>query len=226
MKYETILFDLDDTLFDFVTSEKNALSHAFQAFDLPAGLAGYHGSYREISKGLWSELEQGKMNLSDLGVERFKRLFQEYGLQINAETFNRTYLEFLGKEAHLIHGAEELCHQFQNRRLVVITNGFQEVQWSRIKRSPLHNTFDYIITSEEAGFQKPEKGIFDFVFSKLKISDKNKVLMVGDSLTSDIQGGINYGIDTCWFNRHRQENHTDVQPNYEIYELKDLIEVV
>lgn len=226
MKYETILFDLDDTLFDFGISEKNALHRTFQAFELPSGLENYHSRYREISKGLWRELEQGRMILSNLGVERFRRLFVESGLDIDPELFNSAYLRNLGKEAHLIEGARELCHYFQPYRLVVITNGFKEVQWARIQSSPLHNTFDDIITSEEAGFQKPDKGIFDFVFSKLGLSHKEKVLIVGDSLTSDIQGGINYGIDTCWFNRLRQENKTDIQPKYEIYELKDLTKVV
>jgi len=226
MAYDTILFDLDDTLFDFKLSEKNALHHAFLAFEQPSGLADYHVSYKEISKGLWRDLEHGNMSLTELGVERFRRLFLQYGVEIDAEKFNRVYLEYLGKEAHLIKGAEELCVQLQPYVLAVVTNGFKEVQRSRIKRSPLRGTFDFIFTSEEVGFQKPDKRIFDYVFAKLGIYDKAKVLMVGDSLTSDIKGGISYGIDTCWFNRHRQENNSKVKPKFEINELTDLIKMI
>lgn len=226
MKYNIILFDLDDTLFDFRMSEKNALQNAFTAFELPSGLTDYHVSYKEVSKGLWQELEHGNMSLSDLGVERFRRLFLEHQVEIDAEKFNRVYLEYLGKEAHLINGALELCHHLQKYVLAVITNGFKEVQRSRIKRSPLHSAFDFIFTSEEAGYQKPDKRIFDHVFSELQITDKAEVLMVGDSLTSDIKGGLSYGIDTCWFNRHRQENNTGLNPKYEINELTDLIKLL
>ncbi|MGM0904431.1 MAG: YjjG family noncanonical pyrimidine nucleotidase [Bacillota bacterium] len=226
MKYEIILFDLDDTLFEFDLSEKKALNKAFLKFDLPTGLADYRDSYKEISRSLWSDLEQGVTTLSELGVERFRRLFQAHKLELDAKQFNTLYLGFLGEEAYLIQGALELCTSLSKYRLAILTNGFKDVQESKIKRSPLCNTFEEIISSEEAGSQKPAAGIFDYTFSKLQITDKSKVLMVGDSLTSDIQGGINYGIDTCWFNRHRKGNQTKLLPTYEIHELSDLIKIV
>ncbi len=226
MKYEIILFDVDDTLFDFNISEENALSKAFQEFELPKGLADYYSSYKEISKELWRELEQGMMTLPELGVVRFNRLFLEHKLDIKAEKFNSMYLKYLGKEVHPIKGSEELCHQLSGYRLAVITNGYKDVQKARIASSSLCNTFELLITSEEAGAQKPSQEIFDFAFSRLQIMDKSKVLIVGDSLTSDIQGGINYGIDTCWFNRHRKKNDSGIQPTYEISELTELIKVL
>ncbi|WP_078408885.1 YjjG family noncanonical pyrimidine nucleotidase [Priestia abyssalis] len=225
MKYEIILFDVDDTLFDFSMSEREALHKAFVEFGLPTGLAEYEANYKEISKGLWRGLEQGLTTLSELGVERFRRLFLAHELEINADTFNSIYLGYLGKETHLVQGAVELCDNLAGCRLAIITNGFTDVQTSRIGSSPLCNTFEHIIISEEAGFQKPEKGIFDYAFSKLQITDKTKVLIVGDSLTSDIQGGINYGIDTCWFNPHLKENNIGIKPTYEIRELTDLIKI-
>ncbi|MED3689894.1 YjjG family noncanonical pyrimidine nucleotidase [Peribacillus butanolivorans] len=226
MKYEVILFDVDDTLLDFSISEKRALHRAFLEFELPTGVKDYEASYQEISKVLWRELEQGLTNLSDLGVERFKRLFLKHELGIQAEVFSGVYLGYLSKEIHLIKGAVELCDNLAGCRLAIITNGFTDVQTSRIGGSPLCNTFEHIIISQEAGFQKPAKGIFDYAFSKLQITDKAKVLIVGDSLTSDIQGGINYGIDTCWFNPNLKENNLGIKPTYEIRELTDLIEVV
>lgn len=226
MKYEIILFDVDDTLFDFSMSEREALHKTFEEFGLPTGLADYEANYKEISKVLWRDLEQGLTTLSELGVERFRRLFLVHDLEINADMFNSIYLGYLGKETHLVQGAIELCDNLTDCRLAIITNGFTDVQTSRIGSSPLSNTFEHIIISEEAGFQKPEKGIFDYAFSKLHPADKSKVLIVGDSLTSDIQGGINYGIDTCWFNPHLKENNIGIQPTYEIRKLTDLIKII
>ncbi|WP_240377178.1 YjjG family noncanonical pyrimidine nucleotidase [Bacillus piscicola] len=226
MKYEIILFDVDDTLFDFGMSEKKALHKAFVEFGLPTGLVDYEATYKEISKVLWSDLEQGLITLSELKVERFRRLFLAHELEIDADTFSRVYLGYLGNETHLVQGAVEVCDNLAGCRLAIITNGFTDVQTSRIESSPLCHTFEHIIISEEAGCQKPEKGIFDYAFSKLQVTDKAKVLIVGDSLTSDIQGGINYGIDTCWFNPHRKENNIGIKPTFEIRELTDLIKVV
>ncbi|MGF9978071.1 YjjG family noncanonical pyrimidine nucleotidase [Viridibacillus arvi] len=226
MKYEIILFDVDDTLFDFSKSEKNALHKTFVEFGLPTGLVDYEATYKEISMMLWRDLEQGLITLPKLGVERFKRLFHTHDLEIHADKFSSVYLGYLGKEIHPIQGAVEVCDNLSGCRLSIITNGFKDVQISRIGGSPLSNTFEHIFISEEIGFQKPEKGIFDYAFSKLQITDKEKVLIVGDSLTSDIQGGINYGIDTCWFNPHFKENKIGIKPTYEIHELADLLNIV
>ncbi|KAB2329041.1 noncanonical pyrimidine nucleotidase, YjjG family [Cytobacillus depressus] len=226
MKYEIILFDVDDTLLDFTMSEKQALHNVFAMFGLPTGSVDYRVSYEEINRVLWRELEQGLITISELGVERFRRLFLAHNLEINEKIFSDIYLGYLGKEIHLVRGAVDICENLSGCRLAIITNGFKEVQTSRIEGSPLCNTFEQIIISEEAGFQKPEKGIFDYAFSKLQIADKSKVLIVGDSLTSDIQGGINYGIDTCWFNPHLKENNLGIKPTYEIRELTDLLKLV
>ncbi|WP_172368938.1 YjjG family noncanonical pyrimidine nucleotidase [Sporosarcina jiandibaonis] len=226
MKYEIILFDVDDTLFDFVKSEKLALHKAFAEFGLPTGLANFEADYQEISKVLWGDLEQGHISITDLGIERFRRLFFLHELEINAEAFSCAYLEYLGKKTHLVKGAVELCGKLSCYRMAIITNGFTDVQKSRIEGSPLSNMFEHIIISEEVGFQKPEKEIFDYAFSKLQIKDKGKVLIVGDSLTSDIRGGMNYGIDTCWFNPNHKENNSEIEPTYEIHELADLLKIV
>ena len=226
MKYDIILFDVDDTLFDFGISQKNALHNTFTQFDLSSGVAEYEVKYNEISKVLWRELEQGLMTINELGIERFRRLFIAHELAIDADTFNKAYLLNLGKEMHLIPGADILLDNLNGYRLAIITNGFADVQRSRIGSSPISNAFEHIIISAEAGYQKPDRGIFDYTFSKLQITDKSKVLIVGDSLTSDIQGGINYGIDTCWFNPQHKENTLSIKPTYEISELTQLLEVL
>ncbi|CAM3062782.1 YjjG family noncanonical pyrimidine nucleotidase [Filibacter tadaridae] len=216
MKYDVLLFDLDDTLFDFGETEKHALFNSFQTFSLPNGLTDYRASYHAISSPLWNDLEQGRITLAELKVERFKQLFLQYALDIDAELFSHTYLDNLGKEIHLIDGVEAMLTKTSPHRLAVLTNGFTDVQYARINGSSLRDTFETIITSEEAGCQKPQPGIFDYTFEKLRITDKSRVLMIGDSLSSDIQGGHNYGIDTCWFNPNNKKNTTAILPTYEI----------
>lgn len=223
MKYEIILFDADDTLFDYGMAESHALYNTFVQFGLPTGADDYAASYKEINHALWKDLEQGRITSAALRVERFNRLFIANELKLNPEEFSAAYLRFLGEGTFLIQGAIELCDELADFRLAIITNGIKEVQTSRIQGSPLYNTFEEIIISEEAGSQKPETGIFDYAFAKLGITDKKKVLIVGDSLTSDIQGGINYGIDSCWFNPLGKMNDSRVQPKYEIRSLSELI---
>lgn len=226
MKYDCILFDADDTLFDYGLAEGQAFLNVFTHFGLPTGAEEYADSYREINQALWKDLEQGMISSAALRVERFNRLFARHKLEYNAEAFGEAYLRFLGEGTYLIQGAVELCHELAGCRLAIITNGIKEVQLARIQGSPLRDTFEQIIISEEAGSQKPEQGIFDYAFAKLGLTDKSRVLIVGDSLTSDIQGGMNYGIDTCWFNPLEKTNGTGVKPTYEIRDLSELVEII
>ncbi len=223
MKYDVLLFDLDDTLFDFRLSEKPAFTKTFQTFGLPNGFNEYITSYKEISHVLWNDLEQGNITLAELRVERFKRLFLQHGLLLNAMDFGEAYLENLGQEIHIIDGVKDMLEGLPGYRLALLTNGFKDVQHARMNNSDLAHSFEAIITSEEAGSQKPHADIFDFAFDKLKISDKSRVLMIGDSLTSDIQGGNHYGIDTCWFNPQVKDNKTTIEPTYEINKWDDFI---
>ena len=136
-------------------------------------------------------------------------------------TFGQTYLDYLGKEAHLIEGVAEMLSDLADCRLAIVTNGFKDVQFSRIGRSVLNNTFEAIITSEEANCQKPQTDIFEYACKLLNVTDKSRVLMIGDSLSSDILGGNNFGIDTCWYNPHRKENTSAAIPTYEIHNWKE-----
>lgn len=225
-KYSTVIFDIDDTLMDFAMSEHAALHHTFRKYGMPTGFLDMHDSYRAISKVLWDDLEKGKIALRELGVERFRRLFLEHGTEEDPQAFSSSYLEYLGKESHLMAGAMEALEGLTDSRLVIMTNGFGDVQKSRLQISPILHHFEEIIISEEAGFQKPHQGIFDYAFSKLGITAKEETIIVGDSLTSDIQGGNNYGIDTVWFNPSRKPNNSGIQPVYEIQDLLEVIDIV
>ncbi|MFJ7936091.1 YjjG family noncanonical pyrimidine nucleotidase [Sporosarcina sp. NPDC096371] len=226
MKYDVLLFDLDDTLFDFAVSEKHALTTTFQAFGLPDGFNQYITSYKAISHVLWTNLEQGDITLAELKTERFKRLFLQHELDVNAELFGKTYLENLGKEVHLIDGVKDMMQGLSGYRLALLTNGFKDVQHTRMNNSIFSDSFEVIITSEEAASQKPHADIYIYAFERLQISEKSRILMIGDSLTSDIQGGNNFGIDTCWFNPQMKENSTTIHPTYEIHTWTDFMSEV
>ncbi|MFJ5771792.1 YjjG family noncanonical pyrimidine nucleotidase [Psychrobacillus sp. NPDC093180] len=226
MNYDVLLFDLDDTLFDFGMTEKNALHNLFMEYGLPNGVKDYLPSYKAISKVLWDDLEQGRTTLANIKVERFKQLFLEQALDIDAEVFGHKYIESLGKEVHMIEGVEEMLSNLAGCRFAVLTNGFTIAQHARIGGSSLKDLFEIIITSEEAGYQKPQPEIFEYILDKLKVTDKSRVLMIGDSLSSDIQGGNNFGIDTCWFNPHVKKNTTAIHPTFEIQTWDQLVEIV
>lgn len=223
MEYDLLLFDLDNTLFDFTDTEKNALRNTFHTFNLPNGHVDYRDSYKAISKVLWDELEQGRITLDELKVARFSQLFIKHNLNLDAALFGQTYIDNIGKEVHLIDGVEEMIARFSDRRLAILTNGFTDAQNARIASSSLHNSFEAIITSEEAGTQKPQAKIFEYTLDKLQITDKSRVLMIGDSLSSDIQGGNNFGIDTCWFNPLGIQNETAIQPTFEIQNWSEFL---
>lgn len=226
MKYDVLLFDLDDTLLDFGMTELHALQHTFGEYGLPNGVKDYLESYKAISKVLWDDLEHGRITLAELKAERFKRLFLEYALDVDADAFGQKYIENLGKEVHMIDGVDEMFASLSGCRFALLTNGFKEAQYGRVNGSSLKDMFEAIITSEETGFQKPQSQIFEYALNKLNITDPSQVLMIGDSLTSDIQGGNNFGIDTCWFNPKRKTNQTDIQPTYEINSWAQLLEIV
>lgn len=226
MKYDVFLFDLDDTLMDFGETEKHAFTNVFNTHGLPNALADFRDTYRAVSTVLWEDLEQGRITLAELKTERFRRLFLEHGLEMDAEQFGQMYLDYLGKEVHLIDGVTSMLQSLKGARIAVLTNGFTDVQLARIAASGLADTFEAIFTSEEIGYQKPQPEIFEHVFKQLQIKDKSRVLMIGDSLSSDIRGGNNYGIDTCWYNPKQKENNGLAKPTYEIHDWKEFQMIV
>ncbi|MEK5475675.1 YjjG family noncanonical pyrimidine nucleotidase [Paenibacillus sp. FSL R5-0407] len=229
MQYEVILFDLDDTLYDFAKTEDFALRQAFRHFGME-DTEELMGQYRDINRQLWKELEQGLIYLDVLRVERFRRLLElrEFSQELDAAEFSQTYVGYLSEASFLMEGSAETCNRLLDAgyRVAVITNGIREVQLGRISRSELSGKFEQVIISEDAGSQKPDPAIFDYAFEKLGHPDKSNVLIVGDSLTSDIYGGNQYGIDTCWFNPKQADNTSEAKPDYEIRSLTELLELL
>lgn len=200
-RYELVLLDADGTLFDYHRAEAQALERAYGHLGLSYDPGRHLARYRAINDELWADLEQGKISQAALRTERFRRLFWEDGVEVELPGFSRTYLGYLGEGAFLLDGAEETCRYLAAKyRLAIVTNGIKEVQAARLSRSPLAPYISHLIISEDAGCQKPDPGIFDFAFRVTGHTQRHTVIMVGDSLTADILGGVNYGIDTCWYN--------------------------
>lgn len=226
MRYRWLLFDADGTLFDYDKAEEGALRRTFEQFGW-AYRSGYAETYREINARLWASFEQGQTAAARLRTSRFELLFDALDLPGDAEAFSSSYLENLSQGTDLIDGAEEVVRTLYGKvGLALITNGFAEVQRPRLARSALRSYFSDPVISEEVGAAKPDSRIFDVVFQRMAGPSKADVLMVGDSLVSDIQGGNNYGIDTCWFNPLSKPNSLDVKANYEIEHLSELLNLV
>ena len=228
MKYEIIIFDADETLFDFEKSEKDALKNTILEFNIEYDENYHLKVYKEINSAIWKELEDGLITQKKLKVERFKRLSDRLKAEFDEVQFTKAYTKHLSNASFLYDDSITIVENLhKDYRLSMITNGLKDVQDNRIRKSIIAKYFEDIVVSEEVDVAKPDPKIFEHALNNIKHTDKSKVLMVGDSLTSDIQGGINFGIDTCWFNPNKIINKTGINPTYEIsnlMELKNIIE--
>ena len=226
MTYETYLLDADDTLFDFDIAEE----HAFRQVFKDAGLV-YHADilhlYRGISKTLWEKFERAEITKDELQYMRFHALFAKLNIFMEARQVNDAYVLALGANSYLIDGAEEICKRLteSGKRIYIVTNGVAITQKMRIRNSIISKYISDLFVSEEVGYQKPRKEYFAYVFSKIPNPDRRKTIIVGDSLASDIAGGMQFGMDTCWFNKDGVKNTTAIKPTYEITRLIELLEI-
>lgn len=226
MKYRWLLFDADGTLFDYDRAEAQALAATFDQIGYPFDEE-ILSKYRHINGGLWLAFEKGEMNQNKLKTERFDQLCQLLELHLDPSFLSQLYLKNLGQGTYLIDGAEETVEKLIDRfNLAIITNGLKDVQRPRIADSSIHGYFPVIIVSEEVGAAKPDKKIFDIAFQMMGEPHKGEVLLIGDSLTSDIAGAMNYGIDSCWFNPNRKQRPPGLKIRFEISKLSELIDLL
>lgn len=223
MKYEVIIFDADETLFDFKKSEREAFKNTMLKFDIEYDENYHLKIYNEINTGIWKEFEQGLITQEKLKIERFKRLSDKLNIKFDEINFAKSYMEHLADASFLFDESIDLIENLnKSYKLSIVTNGLTSVQDKRIRKSTIAKYFDAIVISEEILIAKPDPKIFEHTLKHMNFYDKSKVLMVGDSLTSDIQGGINFGIDTCWYNPNKIENKTSITPTYEISSFEEL----
>lgn len=225
-KYNTLLFDIDDTLLDFGAAEKLALNSLFEEQEIPL-TPEIEEHYKRINKSLWQSYEKGSISRNEVINTRFSILFKEYGRAVDGISLENRYRYYLEQGHQLMDGAYDLIKDLQHHYdLFIVTNGVSSTQDKRLRDSGLFPFFKKVFVSEDAGFQKPTREFFDYVFKNIPHFDANKGLIVGDSISADIQGGYWAGLDTCWFNPDLKPNHTDLQPTYQIRELKELKQIL
>ena len=219
---KTIFFDLDDTLLDFTRSEAAALKRVLTEIGAPTSNAVLH-RYHIINASQWKLLEKGELTRDEVLIRRFALLFDELGLRYSAESVCMQYEEYL-KEGHwLLPGVPELLDILAPRYdLYIVSNGSTAVQNCRLDASGLRPWFREIFISEEIGFDKPSVNFFTACFAAIPDFSKETALIVGDSLTADIQGGRDAGLRTCWFNPAGKSPKGGIQPDYEIAALEEL----
>lgn len=217
-----VLFDLDDTILDFLLSEEEALHKTLLAFGIEP-TEEVTAIYSRINKAQWKLLEQGKTTREALKVQRFSLFFEELGLDCDAETARVSYEENLSRTCYFVPHAIELLESLLGKyRMYIVSNGISAVQNGRIAASGLARYFDGIFLSEDIGEVKPQKAFFDRCFAKIPHFDPAEAIIIGDSLSSDIQGGINAGVKTCLFNYRNTPADPRIVPDYEIFDLRDL----
>ena len=226
MKYELLLIAADDTIFDYDRAEAYAFAATSRDLGVDYDEDRHLPVYRRINEGMWKALERGEIDQARLATERFRRTFEELRIEVNAGEFSDRYLERLGEADFLLPEAQATVEALAKEvSLVLLTNGLSRVQRSRFARSPVTRHFNQIVISDEVGVKKPDPGIFALATEGFDHIRKEAILMVGDSLSSDIRGGVNFGIDTCWYNPRQRPLPEDPRPTYQIDALSQLLEL-
>lgn len=224
MKYEFLLFDADGTLFDFLKCEEMALRDAMKNIGITIDDEGV-ALYSRINDGLWKALERGEIDKESLRVERFHKFGEEYGFETDFGALSHDYTDRLALQNFPIDGAIDLCRNLYGKvKMYIITNGIEYVQKSRFSTSPLNNFFEKLFISGEIGYEKPDRRFFEAVERGIPDFTPKKSLVIGDSLTSDMAGGIGYGIDCCWYNPSHKT--TDLPVKYTISDLCEIENII
>ena len=200
MRYDTFLLDLDHTLLDFARAERDAVIRTLSAFGIGCGEE-VVALYSAINDRFWKKLERGEIDRKTLQWKRFEELCSTQGYDCDPRAVSARYMEELQGCGYLLPGAEELCRTLrESGRIYFVTNGTKSVQVARLARSGLGKYADAVFISEEIGAEKPTRAYFDAVFAAIPDFCPQRTILIGDSLTSDMQGACNAGVDGCWYN--------------------------
>ena len=217
-----VLFDVDDTLLDFGKAEAAAIRKTFERIGISV-TDELIRRYSEINAQQWSRFEKGEITREKLLTERFDILFSELGINVPSEMAQASYEYLLGIGHYFVDGAEELLEALKDKyELYIVSNGNASVQDRRLKSAGIIPYFKDIFISERVGFNKPSAEFFDACFEHIPGFEKDKAIIVGDRLSSDILGGINAGVKTCWFNPRGDAPDPDIPADYEIKHLNEL----
>ena len=222
MMIRNVLFDLDDTLFDFHKAEKIALTKTLVHFGIDPTEETL-ALYSAINAAHWKRLELGEISREEVKVGRYRELFKTIGVECDPVKATAYYESMLAIGHYFMPGAPELLEELYGKyRLYIVSNGTAKVQEGRIGSSGIKKYMDGIFISQILGANKPDKQFFDICFAEIPDFSLSETVIIGDSLSSDIKGGINAGITTVWFNPKGIENDNDIKPDYTIKELSEV----
>ena len=220
--FRSILIDIDDTLLDFGWAERAAISQSYRDYGIEPSEANI-ARYSAINISQWEAMERGELDREQVLIRRHEIFFKELGVEIPLQEFEDHYRSLLGVGHCFIEGAEALLeYLYPKYDLYIASNGVAETQYSRMASAGIGKYFKEVFISETTGYHKPEREYFDYCFARMKDFDPAKTLIIGDSLTSDIRGGLNAGIKTCWFNPKGKEGNSHIKPHYEIRSLEEV----
>ena len=223
---KNVLLDLDDTLLDFHRAEAEAIRYTLNEFGIAPSEENV-ALYSRINRSCWAKLETGEYTRDEVLHRRFDMLFEALGISGDSHQTQKLYEYRLSLGAYYLDGAEDLLNEIYGKyKLYLATNGIVNVQARRISDSGIGKYFDRIFVSEKIGYNKPDKRFFDCAFSEIDGFKHSEAVMIGDTLTSDILGGINAGIKTVYFNPNHIKNDTGITPDYEIHSLSELPELL
>ena len=227
MKYPYLLFDADDTLFDFPKASYNAFTVLCQTHDIP-DTSEVRQLYHDINKALWAAFDRGEVSKDFLTVERYVRFLDALQLDRDPVQCNRDYLAALGQSVYPLPHAEEVCRTLAQRghRLYIVTNAVASVQRSRLQKCTFGDLFLDAFISEDAGAAKPALTYYDYVRARVPEITPENTLLIGDSLTTDILGANRAGLPCCWVNYKDAPRPDDLRIDYEIHDLRQLLDIV
>ena len=223
MSYNCVLLDFDETLVSFSQSEKISLTKVYNKYNIPVTEENLRFYHNENEK-LWRDFEKGKIKKKDIEKNRFQKVVSQFKLSgVTSDQMNHDYVNHLKNSAILLDGAIEFLEDIEDyTTIAIVTNGIDAVQQNRLKLSRVIDFADGVFTSEKVGYNKPDKRIFFNALKTLGVENNKKVLVVGDNLQSDIKGGINAGLDTCWVNFNNEENTTNIRPTHTALDFTQL----
>ncbi len=224
-KYTTLYFDLDNTILDFTAAEYKAIRKLLELYGFPT-TEEVVSTYSRINQKWWESFEKGEIEKSQIFAGRFRDLLTCFNFIGDADKMGEDYFELLSLGFDVVDGIENVLDYLKKKgyTICITTNGVSRTQYKRIDGCGLKKYFDYIFVSEDACHQKPEREYFEYVMSKTPEKDKSKILVIGDSMSSDILGGINFGVDTCWFNpKDRIATH---KSTYEIANIMQICDIL
>ena len=227
-RFDILLWDVDGTLLDFIAAEKAAVQTLFREFGLGECTDEMVERYSRINKEYWERLERGELSKPEILVRRFADFFASEGLDASkTPEFNEQYQVRLGDTVVFCDDSYELLSSLRGRvKQYAVSNGTVVAQTRKLRRSGFDRLLDGVFLSEELGYEKPATEFFDRVFAAIGEPDRERVLIVGDSLTSDITGGNRAGIRTCWYNPKGEPNLTAAHADYEIRDLHGILDII